>query len=371
MNCYLNFLNLKNQFYHSSLFIKNSNYFFNNIIFSNSFNYFFCSFFSKNIHIKNSKFNFLLNTVIILNNINFLKQNFTIKPSYTLDIFNFISNCVFWKINSESSCAGIYINSNINVTIFQTGFFNLYNSISYGGSAIYAINGNNLSLIQVCFYFCKSIHGASFGINTNTGSINDFEINLCSESFVGYLGLQEHSSYFGAKRFLKFESSNFSNIISSGNSGSFYILHTQIKSHFKFIQTSHSKLPYILFTQNPSLEIIFNQFNFINLSVSYYYFWVGNFKYEIQSCIFNLVSNNVLWANQNSNLLNFLNCKFSQLKDDSKIINSILINFSFLFFDGYNNILNLNTYFCWAFGNPLPSSKKTSTIKIFLILINF
>ena len=365
MNINLQYLSL-NYFYSISpfLFSNRNNYKIKGISYLFTFNSFFHTFSSNLLYLRKGLFSNLLNTPLIFNRNNFFQQNFTSKPNFIPDLNNFIYDCIFWKIETLTQCSGIYVNSNINISINRCGFYKLYNSVSYGSSSIYILTANVVIMKQLCFEFCRSAHGASFGIHSNQGNVNNLEFTLSSESFVGYTGSQTHSSYFGAKNYLKFETSNISYIISSGNAGSFYILNSQENVQFKYVQASDSNLPTIFFTINPSLKMNFENFNFINLTVSYY-FRVGDLNYIIKSCVFNLVSSNVLWANQKSNLLSFINCSFSQIRNDNYILSASIINCNFQYFQSYNLINNLNTFYCWAQGNFISSKNP---LKIFLFI---
>ena len=352
---------------------------FNNILIKN-FRCFSCNFHKSfysifllkkiNFYLFQTTFYYNLDTSIIIKSQNTFDSLIFYNPLSTLNQNEnyLINNCCFYKCNSNSNCAGIFIqNSQSKVNIVKTSFIQLSNFCEgcYGASSIYSDSSNIINLKENCFINCQSSHGASFGLHTyyNSFIINNVNINYTLESKIGYNNrISNHGSFSGGLLSFNYNNNNNSNCISNT---AFFIL--SIPNSIKSLQYSiisnnifHYLICHFHYYNN---NILYN-LNFLNNTIKNSYMYSNGKSFICEKCIFFNNSININWINSIITTLN--QCNFSNNLNSILFQSSILnlCNFNIEYF--INSISFINYPLCNFNPNIFFFNFKKNYLLIFL-----
>jgi len=268
----------------------------------------FCSLMKSygTISITSSCFQHNLDTCIQISSLEHIGATFLVQQDFVFDDINVFERCVFRSITSAKESSGILFKKNANLKISYCVFIDIIAQYGlHGGTALYVTAGSSIELYCNSFSYCKSAHGASYGIHNNQYFIGIVKYQFNSESYVGYKGKQVHSSFIGGRNVFECYDSNSSYIESSGHSGLFYFL--ELPTNCETIKRCHfanSVISYLLHMVSPSFTV--KNFCFSNISVVE---WIAASKSVVfHECSFISVTKNPTW----SATYQFIYCEFDQ-----------------------------------------------------------
>ena len=265
-----------------------------------------------------------LDTCVHIRSLECINQSYFTQFSFTFDSVNVFRNCIFRSISSSHRSSGILFQINGLLEISFCVFSDLSASYSgWGGTALYVTSGTSVFLHCNTFSYCRSPHGASYGIHTDQYSIGNVTYALNSESFVGYKGIQGHSSFLGGRVSFNCLDNNASHIESSGNSGMLFLL--VIPTNCDTIRRcllANSKVSTLLFSiSTPSFQL----FNICMQNSTGSMWFSSNQGITIRESSFLELSKNPTW----SSTYQFVKCEFDKSVSEYNIPSSIIYDCSF------------------------------------------
>ena len=282
--------------------------------------------------------------------------------SYRQQLLNldyFIFECKFLSCISSYDGSGIYFNFPSKFLILsQSYFFNCrsINSKSGGGAFLY---GNIIEINKTCFYHCYAYdNGSGFRIeNTNKGIINYVTCSYCPSSIDDTY--QDSFKLYCSSSSIKYLNSSY-NTCSDVCSNCAFKSSTTIGIYEYsnlYNLTDKTRSPIVTYS-----SINFFKCNFILLKFQYSIIDVWNTTiFNINNCIFNSFSNNVIAARSESTInLNYCILDFSPINLNGLInslnlsIGTVQFNFKYhsncyyiftnIYFKSFSNFFLMNLY---------------------------
>ena len=193
-----------------------------------------------------------------------------------------IQNCVISIISATGSGGAIFINSNLDLLVNDTTFYQCMTSAADGG-AIHLLNAKKVFLLRVCALYCKSKNGYSHQfayLDTSNSIILDYlSISKCYNQSVGY---HTFMIYHGTQ---SKTNSNISKNINQQTSGLYFSSPISMISNYLTIYENYVSQLYCICLYGNSGVI--SRSNIINnnspsFGVVFFFFYLNfNFKFFI------------------------------------------------------------------------------------------
>jgi len=196
-------------------------------------------------------------------------------------------DCFFYHIVANANAAGIFVQGpEIIVEISRCGFYMCSCTQYPSGGAVFLLTFYSYKITKVCFEFCSSSHGQSYGIYGDSVSELKFDqMNLTCETKVGFESVPSHPSFIGGYNKLTFSHNNNSECKVSSVSCGFYFYGAKDTTYTLFNQISNGFGFSTIILNGGSIPILKNH-NIINNTISSYLLNINQYSVTIDGFVF-------------------------------------------------------------------------------------
>jgi len=315
------------------------------------------------IRVYQSNFRELLSCAFSIQSLFINKQAYRTQFQFSYDQMSEFRGCLFENIisNTLQSCAISFKCASYSILIYGSAFHNLkYTGSGYHASGFYSEPADTIQVSYVCFDKCKSKHGASYGLLSNSYIIKKLEFNYTYETNLGYGGYsQPCPSFYGGRESVCFQ---YNNISESRCSALFITLSLTSKHNSvlrKFTQINDCESPNLLAKISLNDVHQYTYSNFINNTITGYavYNHGGSSIPVVDNCIFFM---GIPLMHNFQSAMTILDSSFSAIYSTS-VFKSVLTNAQCSFgisYSSFHLVLSFEHKLCWEFNDMTYAQKQ-------------